>query len=175
MIRNLLAIAAFMLSLTWAGSAAAQLSVQRSPTAINPALGQVIRGTSATTFAIATDGTVTRTSGDAIRLSSAPVTPITITIICQLDVLCNLRHVRVTVTITGSTGVAEISNLRISSPYGLLYYIAPPSSGSTITFDAYPLGLNLGATFKLGMDVLVPASGPTGYGTYSYTVTAVLL
>jgi hypothetical protein len=125
MIRMLLAVMAFMLGLSWAGSAAAQLTVQRSPTSINPALGQVIRGTAATTFSIDTDGTVSRTSGNAIRLSSAPTTPITITVICQLDVLCNVRHVRVTVTITGSTGIADISNLRISSPYGLLYYIAP--------------------------------------------------
>jgi len=175
MIRNLLAALAVVLGLSWAGAASAQITVQRSPTSINPALGQVIRGASATTFSIATDGTVTRASGNAIRLSSAPVTPVTITIICQLDILCNLRHVQVTVTITGSSGVAQISNLRISSPSGLLYYIAPPSSGTTITFDAYPLGLNLGATFKLGMDVLVPASGPTGYGTFTYTVTAVLL
>jgi hypothetical protein len=174
-IRTLIAVMAFMLGLSWAGSAAAQLTVQRSPAAVNPALGQVIRGTSDSTFSIATDGTVTRTSGNAIRLSSASVTPTTITVICQLDVLCNLRHVRVTVTITGSNGVAEISNLRISSPVGLVYAIAPASSGTTITFDAYPLGLNLGATFKLGMDVLVPSSGPTGYGAFTYTVTAVIL
>ena len=107
-------------------------------------------------------------------MTSGNVTPPTINVICQLDILCNLRNMRITVTITGSSGVASITNLRVSSTYGLLYYIAPPASGSTITFETCPIGLNLGAAFTIGMDVLAPPGGPTGYGAYTYTVTATL-
>ncbi|WP_395652286.1 hypothetical protein [Brevundimonas sp.] len=175
MIRTLLSLIGLVLALTVAAPAMAQVTVQRTPSSVTPALGQVIRGSSPTTFSISTAGVVTRTSGDAIRVTSGNVTPPTIVILCQLDVLCNLRNIRVTVQVSGSSGIASITNLRVSSTYGLLYYIAPPVSGSTITFETYPIGLNLGAAFAIGMDVLVPPSGPTGYGTYTYTVTAVLL
>ena len=175
MIRRLLFLFTVVLGLAFAVPASAQITVQRTPSSVTPDLGQVIRGSTPTTFSISTSGVVTRTSGDAIRVTSGNVTPPQIVIICQLDILCNLRNMRITVQITGSSGVASISNLRVGATYGLLYYIAPPSSASSITFETLPIGLNLGATFAIGMDVLVPASGPTGYGTYSYTVTATLL
>ena len=164
-----------VLSVMWAAPAAAQITVQRNPTSIAPALGQVIRGTTSTTFQISTAGVVTRTSGDAVRLSTANVTAPQIHIICQLDILCNFRDMRITVSVSGSSGQATISNLRVSATSGLLYRTAPPASGSSITFQTYPVGLNLGATFNLGMDITVPASGATGYGTFTYTVTATLL
>lgn len=175
MIRASLSLLGLVLALFIAAPAAAQITVQRTPSSVTPALGQVIRGSAPTTFSISTAGVVTRTSGDAIRVTSGNVTSPSIVIICQLDLSCNLRNMRVTVQVTGSSGVASISNLRVSATYGLLYYVAPPTSGSTITFESYPIGLNLGATFAIGMDILVPPTGPTGYGTYNYTVTAVLL
>ena len=175
MIRPVLMLLAMIVGLAAAAPAAAQITVQRTPSSVTPNLGTVIRGSAPTTFSISTSGAVTRTSGDAIRLTTGSVTPPTITIICQLDVTCNLRDMRVTVQIAGSSGVASISSLRVSSTGGLIYRIAPPTSGISITFDTYPIGLNLGAAFVIGMDVLVPASGPTGYGTYTYTVTATLL
>ena len=175
MIRALLCLFGLLLGLCVTSPASAQITVQRSPATVTPALGSVIRGSAPSTFSISTSGVVTRLSGDAIRMTSGNVTPPSVVIFCRLDLLCNLRNMRVTVQVTGSTGEATISNLRVSATSGLLFYTAPPASGSTITFDTYPIGLNLGATFAIGMDVLVPASGPTGYGTYSYTVTAVLL
>ncbi|CAN5127476.1 hypothetical protein BH09PSE1_BH09PSE1_26610 [soil metagenome] len=175
MIRASVSLLGLLLALLFAAPAMAQVTVQRTPSSVTPALGEVIRGSTPTTFSISTAGVVTRTSGDAIRVTTGNVTPPSIVILCQLDVLCNLRNMRVTVHITGSSGIASITNLRVSSTYGLLYYIAPPTSGSSITFESYPIGLNLGATFAIGMDVLVPPTGPTGYGTYTYTVTATLL
>lgn len=175
MIRGLLSLFALVLGLAFAVPAAAQITVQRTPSSVTPNLGQVIRGSSPTTFSISTAGVVTRTSGDAIRMTSGNVTPPTIVIICQLDIVCNLRNMRITVQVAGSSGIASITNLRVTATHGLIYYIAPPSSGSSITFETLPIGLNLGATFIIGMDVLVPPSGPTGYGTYNYIVTATLL
>ena len=65
--------AALFLTTLQPGVAHAQLAVSRSPAAA-PALGNTIRGGSATTFQITSDGVVTRASGNAIRISSSSVT-----------------------------------------------------------------------------------------------------
>lgn len=156
------------------GVAKAQLQVSRSP-ATAPTLGTTIRGTSTTTFTVSTAGTVTRTSGDAIRLTSSSVTTPTITISCGLlniSGLCAVRYVRVTITPVNGSGPAQITRLRVGSLSGATYRTgATPTEGGTVAFDLNPLGLFGTATFKLGMDVQLAAGAVSGVHTYDYLVT----
>lgn len=160
-----------------AGAAQAEVAVSHSP-ATAPILGNVVRGTSATTFSVDTSGTVTRTSGDAIRLSNASVSTPTVTITCgllNLPNLCLLRQIRVTVQPSGTTGQVTISKLRVGSLSGATYASGAPAESSSLSFDLNPLGLLGSATFKLGMDMLVPANTTTTINDVSYTVTATIL
>jgi hypothetical protein len=175
MIRILgLLIAVLLLTGVAPTAAHAQLQVSRSP-ATAPTLGTTIRGTSATTFSITTAGAVTRTSGNAIRLSSASVTTPTITVSCGLlniSSLCAVRYVRVTITPVTGTGPAQVSRLRVGSLSGATYRSgSAPADGGSITFDLNPLGLLGTATFKLGMDVQLAANAASGAYTYDYLVT----
>jgi len=159
------------------GAAHAQLAVTHSP-ATAPVMGTAIRGTSATTFSISGGGAVTRTSGDAIRLTSGGVTPPSISISCgllNLSSLCALRQVRVTIQ-PASTGVASISKFRVSGLSGATYKTgSPPAEASSITFDLNPLGLFGTAQFTMAMDVLVAANAGSGAKTFDYTVTATFI
>jgi len=158
-------------------AAYAQLAVSHSPSTA-PILGTAIRGTSATTFSVSTGGAVTRTSGDAIRLTGGGVTPPSITISCgllNLSSLCAARQVRVTIQ-PASAGVASISRFRVSGLTGATYKSgSAPAENSTITFDLNALGLFGTAQFTLGMDVLVAAAAASGAKTFDYTVTATFL
>lgn len=155
-------------------AAHAQLQVSRSP-ATSPTLGTTIRGSSTTTFSISTAGGVTRTSGNAIRLSSGSVTAPTVTISCGLlniSSLCALRYVRVTITPVTGTGPAQISRLRVGALSGASYRSgSAPVEGGSLTFDLNPMGLLGTATFKLGMDVQLSANAASGVYTYDYLVT----
>lgn len=155
----------------------AQLQVTPSP-ATSPVLGTTIRGTSATTFSITTAGAVTRTSGNAIRLSSASVTTPTISIGCgflNVSGLCAVRSVRVTIVPVTGSGPASIVKLRVGSLSGATYSGSAPAESSAITFDLQPLGLFGTATFKLGMDVQLAAGAASGAKVYEYQVTATFL
>lgn len=155
----------------------AQAQVSHTP-ATAPALGTTIRGTSATTFSVSTSGVVTRTSGNAIRLSSASVTAPTISLNCgllNLAGLCALRYVRVTITpVVGST--ASISKFRVGSLSGATYRSgSAPAEAASLTFDLNPLGLLGTATFVLGMDMTLAANAATGNYTFDYVVTIQLV
>mgnify|MGYP001402989072 CR=1 FL=1 len=160
------------------GHALAQATVTRSP-ATAPTLGTTIRGTSATTFSISTSGAVTRTSGNAIRLSSSSVTTPTITVNCgllNLSGLCALRHVRVTITPAPGSGPAAISRLRIGGLSGATYRSgSAPPEGSSLSFDLNPIGLLGSATFHLGMDVVLAANASSGTYAFDYVVTVELV
>lgn len=152
--------------------ALAQLQVTRS-SATAPALGTTIRGSTTTTFTISTTGAVSRASGNAIRLSNASVTTPTVTISCgllNLNSLCALRYVRVTITPSGGSGVAHISRFRIGSLSGASYRSSAPVDASSLVFDLNPLGLFGTATFKLGMDVELNAGAASGSQTFDYLV-----
>jgi hypothetical protein len=159
------------------GLAHADATVTRSP-ATAPTLGTTIRGTSATTFSISTSGVVTRTSGDAIRLTSGSVTTPTLSVNCgllNLSGLCALRYVRVTITPVGG-GSATITRLRVGSLSGATYRSGgAPAEGPTLTFDLNPLGLLSTATFRLGMDVTLAANAPTGPLAFDYVVSVELV
>ena len=149
------------------------LQITRSP-ATAPTLGTTVRGSSATTFSITTGGSVTRTSGNAIRLSTSSVTAPTITVSCgllNLSSLCALRYVRITITPVTGAGPASISRLRVGSLSGASYRSgSAPAEGASITFDINPLGLFGSATFTLGMDVLLAAGAASGNTTFTYNV-----
>lgn len=164
--------AAFVLAMVQAGAAQAQLAVSRSP-ATAPALGSTIRGSSATTFQITSDGVVTRASGNAIRISSASVTTPTITMTCNsFASACYQRYVRVTITPVTGSGPAEISRLRVGSLSGTSYRSgSAPTEAASLQFDLNPLGWYGSATFKLGMNVLLAANAASGLDTYDYLVT----
>lgn len=157
-----------------AGQAQADPTVTRSP-ATAPTLGTTIRGSSATTFSITTAGAVSRTSGNAIRLTTSSVTTPTITINCgllNLNGLCALRYIRVTITPVAGSGPATITRLRVGSMTGGVYRSgSAPAEGSSLTFDLNPLGLFTTATFKLGMDVQLAANAASGNTTFDYLIT----
>lgn len=152
--------------------AQAQVSISTSP-ASSPALGTVVRGTSATTFSVSTAGAVTK-SGPAIRLSSASVTAPTITLSCGLNTQCINRAMRITIAPSGTTGSASIAILRVGSLSGATYKNGAPTDASSLTFDLNPIGILTSVTFKVGMDVLVPTGAATGASTFNYTVTATI-
>lgn len=157
--------------------AAAQLQISHSPSTA-PDLGRMVRGSGATSFTIAPNGTVTRTSGDGIRLSSGGATSPTITISCgflNLSNLCALRRIRVTVQPIPNSN-AQITQFTVSSLTGnLLWATTAPTPASSLTFDMLPLGLLGTGSFTLGMDVWT--SGALASGTYSfgYTVNVAFL
>lgn len=159
------------------GIADAQLQVDHTPSTA-PALGKTIRGSSTTVFKITTAGVVTRTSGNAILLSSGSVTAPTISIGCgflNLSGLCAARNIRVTIIPVTGTGPAKIVMFRMGSLTGASYSGSAPGESGTLTFDLQPLGLFGTATFKLGMDVQLNAGAASGAETYSYQVTAQFL
>jgi len=172
--RLLTVIAAVMLIAT---PELARAQVSHTP-ATAPVLGTTIRGSSATTFSIATSGAVTRTSGNAIRLSSASVTAPTISLNCgllNLAGLCALRYIRVTITpVVGSQ--ASITKFRVGSLSGATYRSgSAPAEASSLTFDLNPLGLLGTASFVLGMDMTLAANAPSGPYTFDYVVTIQLV
>jgi len=162
------------LTLLAAGQAQADPTVTHSP-ATAPTLGTTIRGSSATTFSISTAGAVSRTSGNAIRLSTSSVTTPTINISCgllNLNSLCALRYIRVTITPVTGSGAAHITRLRVGSLTGATYRTgSAPAEGGSVTFDLNPLGLLTTASFKLGMDVQLAAGAASGNTTFDYIVT----
>ncbi|NJC41688.1 hypothetical protein GGQ87_001946 [Brevundimonas alba] len=170
MTRILIAAAALLLGLLAAGPTSAQISVTRTP-ATSPVIGRVVRGSAATTFSVSTAGVVTRTSGNAIRLSTTSVTPPTVTISCGTGSACNNNDVRVTITATGASDDGSISRFRVGSLTGATYRTLAPAEGASLVFDLRPLGMNRSASFVLGMDVLLAAASDSGTDTFTYTVT----
>jgi len=166
-----LATMAVLLAATPAG-ATDDLLIVRYP-ASAPTLGTTIRGSSASTFSISTAGVVTRTSGNAIRLTSASVTPPTVYIYCGDSSACRNRNVRVQIQPTGSAGPATISRLRVGGLYGGAYASgsAPPDAAS-LTFDLVPIGRNSYVSFRLGMDVLLAANAAGGPHNFNYAISA---
>lgn len=172
--KRLIAAACAGALLCSAGSAFADPYVARSP-AVAPTLGTTIRGSSTTTFSISTAGAVTRLSGDAIRLSSASVTAPTININCgllNLNSLCALRYMRVTITPVAPSGSASITKFRVGSMTGATYRTgSAPAEASTMVFDLNPIGILTSVNIKLGMDVQLSPGGSTGAQTFDYMVT----
>lgn len=176
MMRSYLGLMMFGTMLLLASPAAAQLSISRSPSGTAPVIGTVVRGSAATTFSISTTGVVTRTSGNAIRLSTTSLTPPTISINCGLTLVsCLLRDVRVVVTASGASDDGSITRFRVGSLTGGTYRTGAPAEGASLTFDLRPIGAGRSVTFPLGMDVRLTAGADSGTDTFTYTVTATFL
>lgn len=177
MITKIHALASIILAFAlMAEPAVAQVS--HTP-ATAPALGRTVRGSSATTFSVATSGAVTRTTGNAIRLTSSSVTPPTISINCgllNLGSLCALRYIRVTITpVAGNP--ASITKFRVGTLSGGASYRSgsAPAEAATLVFDLNPLGLFSTASFVLGMDMTLAANAASGAYTFDYVVTIQLV
>lgn len=155
-----------------AGAACAQeITVIRTP-ASAPALGTIIRGSTATTYSISTSGVVTRAAGNAIRLSNASVTTPTIVLTCGWTSECRNRKVRVTIAPSGNSGNATIVKLRRGSVSGYSTTIPSVSEGATLTFDLPAMEPTRLVSFPIGMDVQLAAGATARIHTFSYTVTA---
>lgn len=159
-----------------AAPAAADVMVARSP-AIAPDLGKVVAGSSATSFSVTIAGTVTRTSGNAIRLSTSSVTTPTITITCTLTNflnLCALRNMLVTIQPVIDGGPASVTLFRVGALTGTTYRDgAAPAPAASMSFVLTPMGLG-SISFKIAMDAQLAASAAAGHASFGYTVSAVL-
>lgn len=172
MIRTLLASAVLLFGILGAAPAMAQISISRSPVT-SPVIGKVVRGSTATTFAVSSGGVVTRTAGNAIRLTTASITPPTVTISCAVfNFSCGLYDIRVTVNATGASGEGSITRFRMGTLTRGAYSTFAPADGASLTFDLRPVGSGGSASFTLGMDVLLAAGANSGTDTFTYTVTA---
>ncbi len=174
MIQSLSTALIVLASLFLAGPVMAQISIARTPTGTAPVIGTVVQGSSATTFSISTAGVVTRSTGNAIRLSSSAVTAPTITITCGLNILCSSRDIRVTIVAAGASDDASITRFRVGALTGATYRTTAPAEAASLTFDLRPIGMNRSASFPLGLDVLLTAGADSGTDTYTFTVTAAL-
>lgn len=174
---SLLAAAAAACAIVAPTAAAAQIQI--STTSNAPALGSMVRGSSATTFTVSNGGTVTRASGDGIRVHSTSVTAPTVTISCgllNLSGLCALRQIRVTVQpVTSST--SQITKFTVGGVQGNILWAtgSAPVPGSSLTFDLKPLGLLGTGSFTLGMDVWTAAGLASGNYHFDYVVTATFI
>ncbi len=165
-----LAVAACLLATP--APAQVALSTELAPATDAPALGRVVRGTSTSVFAIdAATGAVTRTSGNAVRIATTtPVTP-TVTIRCtNAGASCTSNNRRYTVTVqaptTTGTGVG-VTNLTITTPSGASLISGPTYGSGTLTFVVAGFSI---LTFRIGVSLQVPASGPTGVGAVPLTI-----
>ena len=175
--RWFLALAAFAALTAAADAAAAQVAVSRS-SGIAPELGRALAGTSATTFSISTTGVVTRTSGDAIRLTTGSVRAPTITFTCGPKPAtndCASSNIRISIIPVSNSGAASITKFRVSSLSNASFVAgSAPAEATFLTFDVRPLGTRTGS-FNLGMDVRVVAGAAGGFDTYDYLVVVQVL
>jgi len=144
------------------------------PVATTPALGEIVAGTMPTVFRIGVDGSVTRISGDAVRLSNAPVTPPTMRLTCgllNLANLCLVRNIRITMTPQASGTIASLTMFHVGSVTGTTFVGGAPADASTMNFQLNPMGLGNIVTIQFGMDITV-AAGQRGATVTRYTVNA---
>ncbi|SFI99551.1 hypothetical protein SAMN03159338_0515 [Sphingomonas sp. NFR04] len=143
------------------------------PAPTTPALGEIVAGTVPTVFRIGVDGSVTRISGDAVRLSNAPVTPPTMRLTCgllNLANLCVVRNIRITMTPQSSGTVASVTMFHIGAISGTSFVGGAPADASTMNFQLTPMGLGV-VTIQFGVDITV-APGQRGATVTRYTVNA---
>jgi len=164
------ALAASLLCLATAPAAAEVTVTLAAPT--TPALGEIVAGTMPTVFRIGVDGSVTRISGDAVRLSNAPVTPPTMRLTCgllNLANLCLIRNIRITMAPQASGTLASVTMFHIGAISGSTFSGGTPPDASTMNFQLNPVGLGNVVTIQFGMDITV-AAGQRGAAATRYTV-----
>ena len=159
-----------------AAPAVADTPVTVSPTSLlGPDLGKIEQGASVSVWSIdANTGTVTKTSGTAFRFTSGPSNPPIITINCTGNA-CKNSHVTVTFAASGASR-ATASGFRAGTvtSHGLTLQSSSGAGTTHFTMVFTASGTSSpSASFPLGMNVIVGASGPIGAIQYGYTVTAI--
>lgn len=173
MSRALLHFLALVFTAGAAGSAGAQIAVSASPAANAPALGRVVDGATATVFVVdPSTGAVTRVAGgDAVRVGGGSTTSPTVTVQCGFSLRCAYNDVRVQVSAAGASGRSSIAAFRVSDLSGTSFNSgSPPAEAASLDFQLNPVGFGRSVTFRLGLRVLVPASGAYGNETFTYVV-----
>lgn len=170
-----LAFMALIAALAWSGAAQAQTFTVTSIGTGN--FGNIVAApTGLSTFrAAAATGTVTKLSGNAVRLSSASVRSL-VTVACGNQGTCNTANARLTVTVTGApTGRATaLQNFTVSTSGATAAITLAPGTGSSITFRIGPVGRNSSKTFWIGYDLPINgnnSAGMTGTATANMVVT----
>lgn len=170
-----LAFMALIAALTLSGAAHAQTFTVTSIGTGN--YGNIVAApTGLSTFrASAATGTVTKLSGNAVRLSSTSVRSL-VTVACGNQGTCNTRDARLTVTVTGApTGRATaLQNFTVSTSGATATITQTPGTGSSITFRIGPVGRNSSKTFWIGYDLPINgnnSAGMTGTATSGLVVT----
>jgi hypothetical protein len=143
-----------------------------------PNLGKVIPNNSAATFRIdPATASVTRISGNAIRIGSSTASIPTVTINCDRSVLSSTNCakgtvMRVTISST-SISRAQITAFAISPVAGApVTWGATTTSGNQLSFNVtFTDAKTTVASFKLGMTVQILATGTTGDIPLPYTIT----
>ncbi len=170
-LRMMLALFAFI----WALPALAQTFTVSSIGAAN--LGNVAAASSGQSIfrAAASSGTVTKLSGNGVRLGSSSVRSL-VTIACGNQTACNTANALVTITTTGSpTGrAAALQNFTVSTSGATATIVLAPGTGSSISFRIGPVGRNSSKTFWVGYDLPINGdntAGSTGSATSGLVVT----
>lgn len=170
-----LAFMALIAAMAWPTLAQAQTFTVTSIGTGN--IGNIVAApTGLSTFrASAATGTVTKLSGNAVRLSSTSVRSL-VTVACGNQTACSSSNARLTVTVTGTpTGrAAALQNFTVSTSGATATIVVAPGTGSSITFRIGPVGRNASKTFWLGYDLPINgdnSAGSTGAATSNLVVT----
>ncbi|WP_310534681.1 DUF4402 domain-containing protein [Novosphingobium sp.] len=170
-----LAFMALIAALAWSGAAHAQTFTVTSIGAGN--FGNIVAAPTGQSIfrASAATGTVTKLSGNAVRLSSASVRSL-VTVACGNQVACITSNAQLTITVTGTpTGrAAALQNFTVSTSGATASIAVSPGTGSSITFQVGPVGRNASKTFWLGYDLPINGNntaGLTGNATSNMVIT----
>ena len=174
--RLTLAAATLAVGLAFAAQAQAQtVTVTVIPASNAPELGRVVVIGGATSFAIdASTGSVTRLSGDAVRLDSAGTTSPTVSITCTGSLLCTTSPLQITVTAVATSGPATFTQFSVANLANTTFFGGAPTPGSSLSFSVNAIA-NRTATFSLGTRVTVSGTAAAGAYSFSYLVSASLL
>lgn len=176
-------VLSLLLALAFAGPVAAQdrsqdrsqdwsrdrLTVRAEPAA-GLSLGPTVRGSTASVFSISPTGEVRRLSGDAIRMSNAPVAAPRVVITCLEDGRSGCtRPLRVRVMAVSGTARTSIRRFVLGGVEGARLEGGGPSPGPALDFDLTPLGQGGAVGFALGLELRVEAGGG-GREDFNYVV-----
>jgi hypothetical protein len=169
-------------SLTCATAAAAKSAAitLQSVTPIGPNIGTVVYSPGGTTvFTIApSSGSVTRTSGSGVRVTSNNATTALVTLTCTggnnvSDCQASTTE-SVTITATGTPGgmAGALTNFTVAPGPVPVTLVVPPTGTSSVTFTVGGIPQNGTGSFYVGMDFpITGTAGVTGPASSSFLVT----
>lgn len=166
------------LCLVATGASAQTVTTSLSTASGAPAIGKIVRGGSATTFAYTPGATTPVKTGPAVVIAAGLAGPPTVSISCGVTGSnsgnCNSNRIEVTIQSTSASApnITQFSVGTLSctgcSP---AYQGGTPSPAASLHF--FITGGRKGETvsFPLGMVVTTPSSGATGLKTFGFSVT----